>query len=149
DLRSGGAEWLHLNLAAEWLRLGCGVEFVLRREQGDLLESLPSGATVADLGAERVRGALRPLVRYLRATQPDVLLAAMWPLTVLAPLATRLAGFRGRVVVSEHSPLSLAYANRGRAHRLAMRGTMRLAYPRADARIAVSGGVADDLSALS
>lgn len=149
DLRPGGAERMHVQLAEQWLKPGYRVEFVLLRKIGELLASLPSGATVTALDADRMRDALRPLVRYLRKVQPDVLLAAMWPLSVLAPFAARAAGYCGRVVVSEHSPLSLAYADRGYAHRLAMRGSMRMAYPLADACIAVSAGVADDLSTLS
>ncbi|HEY0973774.1 MAG TPA: glycosyltransferase [Solimonas sp.] len=149
DLRSGGGERLHVTLATEWLRRGVGVEFVLRQARGELLPLLPAGVTVVDLGARRVRDALSPLVAYLKHARPQALLAAMWPLTVLAPLAARMAGFRGRVVVSEHSPLSIAYGRRGRLHRLALRGSQRLLYPLADARVAVSAGVADDLARLS
>src|SRR5690606_11920297 len=61
----------------------------------------------------------------------------------------RLSKFRGRVVVSDHSPLSLAYARKGLWHRLFLRASMRWAYARADARIAVASGVADDLATLS
>lgn len=149
DLRPGGAERLHLHLAGYWAGQGLKVDFVLRRAQGELLAQLPPGASVVDLHATRVRHVLRPLVRYLKREQPDVLLAAMWPLTVIAPLAAKLAGFRGRVVVSEHSPLSLAYAGKGVAHRMLLRASQRLLYPLADAVVAVSGGVADDLARLS
>ena len=109
DLRPGGAECLHLHLAGYWAGQGLKVDFVLRRAQGELLAQLPPGASVVALHARRVRHVLRPLVRYLKREQPDVLLAAMWPLTVIAPLAAKLAGFRGRVLVSEHSPLSVPF----------------------------------------
>jgi len=149
DLRPGGAERLHLHLAEAWIERGLQVEFVLRRARGDLLARLPPGATVHDLQADRVRSSLWPLVRYLRAARPDVLLAAMWPLTVVAPIAARLAGFAGRVAVSEHSPLARAYAGRGRMHRILLRASTWLGYRLADVRIGVSGGVADDMARLS
>lgn len=149
DLRSGGAERLHVDLAREWQARGFQVEFLLRHARGELLEVLPAGITVTDLNVERVRGLLLPLARHLRRTRPDVLLAAMWPLTVVAPLAARLAGFRGRVVVSEHSPLSLAYARRGNLHRRLLKASQRLLYPLASARVGVSAGVADDLARTS
>ncbi len=148
DLRAGGAEKLHLVLAAQWLQCGHRVAFVLRRKVGELLHQLPEGVEVVDLGASRVRAAFWPLLRYLRRNPPDVLLAAMWPLTVLAIAASLLVRFRGRVLVSEHSPLSLAYAGRGWLHRLLLRWSLRLAYPRAGGRIAVSSGVAEDLASL-
>ncbi len=149
DLRPGGAERLHLELAREWTRRGIGVDFVLRQARGELLAQLPPRARVVDLAAARVRATLRPLAIYLRHDPPDALLAAMWPLTCIAPLAARMAGWRGRVVVSEHSPLSIAYAPKGALHRIGMRASMRLGYPLAQARIGVSAGVADDMAMLS
>jgi glycosyltransferase involved in cell wall biosynthesis len=149
DLRGGGAERLHVNLARDWLGHGCQVDFVVRNAVGELLDQLPAGARVVDLEVARVRGVLSPLVRYLRREKPDALLAAMWPLTVVAPMAAKIAGFRGRVVVSEHSPLSIAYGSRGAWHRAFLRVSQWVGYPLADARVAVSSGVADDLAALS
>jgi glycosyltransferase involved in cell wall biosynthesis len=149
DLRPGGAERLHVNLAAEWLNRGVHVDFVLRQARGELLSLLPSTAEVMDLAAERVRNVPIPLARYLRKARPDALLAAMWPLTIVAPIAACLARFRGRVVVSEHSPLSRAYAHRGGLHGASLRCSQRWGYPLADARVAVSHGVADDLALTS
>ncbi|MCO5054643.1 glycosyltransferase [Thermomonas sp.] len=149
DLRPGGAERLHVTLAREWMARGFGVDFVLRQARGELLEQLPVGARVVDLRAARVRNVLRPLVRYLRQSRPSALLAAMWPLTTVAPVAARVAGYRGRVVVSEHAPLSRGYAHKGRLHRLGLRASTALGYRLADARIGVSAGVADDLARLS
>ena len=149
DLRPGGAEKLRLALAREWTSAGIGVDFVLRREQGALLDELPAVARVVNLGAKRVRHMIPGLFRYLRTERPDALLAAMWPLTVVAPLVARLAGYRGPVLISEHAPQSLAYSARGRVHGLLMRLSMRLIYPLADARVAVSSGVADDMARLS
>ncbi|MFY2763019.1 glycosyltransferase [Arenimonas sp. MALMAid1274] len=149
DLRPGGAERLHVNLARAWIARGFEVEFVLRQRRGELLGELPRGATVVSLEASRVRGSVLPLSRYLRSTPPQALLAAMWPLTAVAALAARLAGFEGRVLGSEHSPLSLAYADRGRLHRWILSTSQRWAYPRLDAAIGVSAGVADDLARMS
>lgn len=149
DLRAGGAECLHVHLAREWFRLGVDVEFVLRQARGELLGQMPDGVRVVDLAASRVRQSLWPLRAYLRERQPDALLAAMWPLTVVAPLAARLAGFGGRTIVSEHAPQSLAYLRRGKDHNLMMAASMRALYPWADARVAVSEGVASDMARLS
>jgi glycosyltransferase involved in cell wall biosynthesis len=149
DLRPGGAERLHLTLAAEWIRRGIAVNFVLREARGALLEALPSGVRVVDLQALRVRHAFIPLRRYLQTSQAGALLAAMWPLTTIAPLAARSAGFKGRVVVSEHAPPSLSYADRGALHNVLMKTTMRLGYRLAYGRVGVSSGVADDMARLS
>jgi glycosyltransferase involved in cell wall biosynthesis len=149
DLRPGGAERLHVNLAHDWIERGLDVDFVLRNGVGELLGELPTGVRIVDLAVPRVRRLMRPLVRYLRQEKPNALLAAMWPLTVMAPIAGRMAGIRGRVVVSEHSPLSIAYASKGLLHGVLLRSTQWLGYGLADARVAVSSGVADDLAAKS
>lgn len=149
DLRPGVAERLHVQMAREWMAHGFGVEFVLRQARGELISQLPQGASVVGLKVDRVRSLLWPLVLYLREARPDVLLAAMWPLTAIAPLAAKLAGFRGRVVVSEHSAQSLAYRHKGRVHSSALRASTWLGYRLADVRIGVSSGVADDMASLS
>jgi glycosyltransferase involved in cell wall biosynthesis len=73
----------------------------------------------------------------------------MWPLTSCTVVARRLARARTQVVVSDHEPLSLGYADRGARHRAALRASLAMTYRLAGARVAVSGGVADDLAALS
>lgn len=149
DLRPGGAERLHVTLAAEWIRRGIAVDFVLRQAQGELLDALPHGARVVDLKASRVRNAFFPLQRHLQTSEAGALLAAMWPLTTIAPMAARSAGYQGRVVVSEHAPQSLSYADRGALHNTLMKATMRVGYRLADALVGVSSGVADDMARLS
>ncbi|VVQ26011.1 glycosyltransferase [Pseudomonas fluorescens] len=149
DLRGGGAERMHVDMAKVWLEQGFAVDFVLLKKQGELLPLLPEAVSVVDLGAKRYRSALFPLLRYLRATKPDVLLAAMWPITVIAIVARWISRQKTRVIVSDHNTLSNSYADRGILHRLFLRLSMRMAYPFADVRIAVSKGVATDLSCLS
>ena len=149
DLRPGGAERMRLELARHWLKCGVLVDFVLMQARGELLDRLPAGVRVIDLRASRVRQALWPLRRYLRNVRPNALLSAMWPLTVLAPLAAWLSRFHGVVALSEHEPLSRAYMGHGWLHGFLMRRSMAAGYSRASVRIGVSAGVADDMAELS
>ncbi|HEY4530692.1 MAG TPA: glycosyltransferase [Luteimonas sp.] len=149
DLRSGGAERLHVALAQYWRQRGIAVSFILRARRGELLDLLPGDIEVHDLHAPRVRNSIRPLMTHLGSHRPDAVLAAMWPLSVITPVAGRLSGYRGRVVVSEHAPLSLSYAKRGPLHNMLMAASMRACYPLASARVGVSCGVANDMSKLS
>lgn len=149
DLRGGGVERIRLVLAREFARLGHQVEFVLMQAKGDLLGEAREEFRVHDLACSRVRNLPSILARYLRTRKPDALLAAMWPLTVAAPLARRISRHDCRVVVSEHNRLSVQYLEWGRLHRAGLRASMACAYRLADARVAVSAGVADDLAELS
>lgn len=148
DLRGGGAERINVDLAHEFARAGHEVNLVLMQAQGALLEEALAAFFVVDLNCIRARNLPRVLARYLHQHRPDALLAGMWPLTVIAPLM-RLSGYRGRIVVSEHNTLSVQYGHWGRFHRVALRSSMSMSYRLAHARLGVSGGVSDDMAALS
>ncbi len=148
DLSGGGVERMRVMKSRSWLARGFEVDFVLLRKQGELLEIVPQEAQVISLGAELFRNALWPLCAYLRQHRPSVLLVAMWPLTVIAILAHRLAGQPGRVIVSDHSVLSLLPEAQGWRKRFLMRASIALTYPLAHHRVAVSKGVADNMARL-
>jgi glycosyltransferase involved in cell wall biosynthesis len=145
NLGGGGAERVALVLADHFLKIGHEVDVVLLGSGGELSSLVPSGARLIELGAERFRAALLPLVRYFRLAIPDATQAFMWPVTVLTVIAHRLAGRPGRLALSDHATLSKQYAPRLRA----LRATTRIFYPAAQARICVSADVADDLACLS
>jgi glycosyltransferase involved in cell wall biosynthesis len=90
---------------------------------------------------------LPALVRYLRRVRPAALLAALPTPNLLAVWARRLARVPTRIAISERNALS---ANVGRSAKWRKRHLPALlarAYPLADAIVAVSNGVADDLAA--
>ncbi|RTL97070.1 glycosyltransferase [Ancylobacter aquaticus] len=149
DLRGGGAERVSLDLAHEFARLGHTVEFVLMQTTGELLPEALFNYAVVDLATPRARNVAPALARYLRQRRPDALIAAMWPLTVIAPLTARMAGFRGKVLVTEHAMLSQQYAARGWLHRLALRASAFAGYRLGSARVGVSHGTCADMAFLS
>ena len=149
DLRGGGAERVNLDLAHEFARAGHRVEFVLRQARGELLDEARASFQIVDLGCSRVRQVPPALARYLRTHRPDGLIAAMWPLTTIAPAVRSAASRNTRVLVSEHGILSAQYRDWGRLHRLSLGMSTGLGYRLADARVGVSKGVADDMARLS
>lgn len=149
DLRGGGAERISLDLAREFARLGYAVEFVLMRAEGDFLTEARAEFSVFDLQAPRARQVVPALTRYLRMVRPTALVAAMWPLTIIAPIAARLAKYHGPVAVSEHGIVSAQYRNWGRLHGLALRASTFVGYRLASSRVGVSQGVSNDMAGLS
>lgn len=147
-LSGGGAERLHLNLAREWLAAGIGVEFVLLRREGELLDLVPEGATIHDLNVPRIRSSVLPLRRYLVSKRPDIALAAMWPLTLVAAVSWRLAGRPGKLLISDHTQLSIACLAELGTPRWLLRASIRWLYPSVTEIIAVSKGVKADLCKL-
>ncbi|WP_246403739.1 glycosyltransferase [Halomonas stenophila] len=149
DLRGGGVEHIRLVLAKEFARRGHRVEFVLLQARGELLAKAEALFSVHDLACERIRYLPLALARYLRHQRPDALIAAMWPLTVIAPVARLLSGHSCTLIVSEHAILSAQYAGWGSIHRFLLRSSTAIGYRLADACIGVSRGVADDMQKLS
>ena len=147
NLAGGGAERVMLHLAEQLAARGHRVDLLVASGHGELVAQVPARVRLIDFKAERLRSALRPLTRYLKRDKPDTLLAVMWPLTVIAVAAHRLARSRARLVVSDHAVLSQGYTSPKARRAIGL--TARLAYPRADARIICSGEAADDLAILS
>lgn len=148
DLRGGGTERVSLDLAHQFAREGHSVEFILMQSQGELLEEAQAEYTVFNLNTPRAREVPQALACHLHRRRPDAMLAAMWPLTAIAPMM-RLMGYRGRVVVSEHGILSAQYHGWGLCHRPMLRASAALGYRLAHSRVGVSSGVAADMAGLS
>lgn len=148
DFGGGGAERVALTLIRAFVARGHDIDLVLMQAEGALLSELPAAVRLFDLNAPGLRATLTGLRDYLRAERPDAIQASMWPLTVTAIVARRLARSSARLVVSDHTTLSIHYGGSWRL-RAALRLTTRFFYPRADARIIVSERAADDLARIS
>jgi glycosyltransferase involved in cell wall biosynthesis len=149
DLRGGGAERLHVHLARHWHAQGMKVSFALMIRRGDLLDLLPEGIGIFDLGVERIRQVTLPLAHHIRKTRPDIVIAAMWPLTSIAVLSWWLAGKPGRLYLSDHTQLSISCIHEFNTHAWFLGAVMRYTYPAASGVIAVSEGVKRDMCKLA
>lgn len=149
NLRGGGAERVALRLIEDFVAQGYAIDLVLMADEGELMPLLPAEVRVIDLHAPRIRDALVPLARYLRVERPHGIQVFMWPLTVIGVLAHRIARSRARLVLSEHITLSRQYGHFGRLRHGLLASSIRMTYPLADARVAVSNQAADDLARIS
>ena len=150
SLRGGGAERMMLNLAGEFAERGLNVDLILAKAEGPYLaEKHPSvrlphrleGSSCAFFptgpGALPAAGEARGFAFCSRPRQFG------------CSLARSLARVPVRVVASVRSTVSQATAgSRSKRSRWILQG-MRLFYPRAEAVVAVSEGVARDLAELT
>lgn len=163
---AGGARVL-LQVVGGLLRRGWPVDVVTIDSSKELQRGLPRGATVFELSASPyLRAPLRiadmflktgyldgaacrlpSFVRYLRDRRPLVLLTA-WASTVAA-VAWRVAHVPTRLVFSIHTAMTTTWRmesfRTGFAHRL----IVHIMYPWAHSIIAVSNGVANDLTLVN
>lgn len=149
DMGGGGAERVALTLIRHFLAKGYSVDLLLMRASGELLPLVPPQVNVTDLGAKRIRDVVHPVANYLADAKPAAMQVSMWPLTVSGIVARMLSRSDTRIIVSDHAALSQQYADRGFWHRKMLKWSMRLFYPRADARVVVAAATAKDLSQLS
>lgn len=145
-LGGGGAERVMLTLAESLADRGLAIDLVVTSARGALRGDVPDNIRLVDLKAQRIMTSLFPLIRYLRREKPQAMLAALAPTNCIAIWARALSCVPLRVVLVEHSTLSKASIGARNRRSLFLPTLMRLSYPRADGVVAVSSGVADDLS---
>lgn len=148
SLQGGGAERVMVTLANEFAARGIDVDIVLVQRDGAYLSDVGSGVRIVDLAASRTLASLPRLTAYLRRERPAGLLSAMSHANAVAIAAHALARSRARLVVSEHSPLSARLASGPNLRDGSwLPPIMRRLYRHAHGIVAVSAGVAEDLSA--
>ncbi len=146
SLEGGGAERVMVNLAEGFLAEGRQVDLVLVKAEGTYLEKVPEQVRIIDLKCARVVTSLFRLTGYLRKEKPDALLSAMDHANVIAILAKQFSGATTRIAVSVHSTLSIEVEKAQSWRGKIMPWFINKTYQKADAIIAVSTGVAEDLS---
>ncbi len=146
SFRGGGAERVMLALARGFAGRGVAVDVAVAQNVGPNVPAADDVFRVVDLRAGRAMAALPGLARYLRREAPAVMLSALPHANVIAVWARALARTPTRIVLSEHTTASLSAAlGTHRGARL-LPFFMRRAYPKADAIVAVSDGVAEDIA---
>lgn len=152
DLRGGGAERMMVNLANEFTHRGYKVDLVLGRTQGKYISDIKKEVNVVGLAAPRppgysATGMFPGLVRYLRRKQPAALMSVLTRLNIITAVAGIVANCPTRIVLSERNNLSRRIENAGKRRMQLLPLLAKITYPQADAIVAISEGVADDLAA--
>ena len=145
----GGVERMITNLAGGMAAQGVAVDLVLAKAAGAHLADMPEGVRVVKLRSRHTFTSLFALARYLRGERPSAVLAAKDRAIRTAVLARWLAGVRPRLVGRLGTTVSAALAGKGRLRRGLWYLGMRWFYRPVDCIVAVSQGVADDVSAIT
>ncbi|MBW4575412.1 MAG: glycosyltransferase [Aphanothece sp. CMT-3BRIN-NPC111] len=148
-LGGGGAEAAMANLARGFAQQELNVDFVLSQAGGPHQWKVPPDVRIVDLGSSNNFASLKALMRYLRQEQPVALLSALHFNNEIAVAAKRLSGVSTRVVVCEQNTLSLRSRNETRLVKRQTPLLARLFYPWADGVVAISQGVAKDLTQVT
>ena len=145
-LSGGGAEKVFRRLALGFAQAGLQVDLLAADARGEDLEWVPDEMRLIDLGAGRVITCFGPLLRYLRAETPDVLLSTLTHANILSVwVAIGSPVSRTRFILREANTMSVEASQAPDLQGRMLPLLARRFYPRADAVVAVSKGVADDL----
>ena len=168
-LEVGGIERVVLNLLKPLAkRQDIQLDLVVAQATGAYLAQVPNGVRLIDLQT-RIENRTRSLVRatpaiagYLRREKPDVLLCHLPIVNVLAAVAKVITGSPVRLILVEHTPLFNRLvqvesdtgrtdikpaSNRPQVLTTLLPLIMRWLYPRANAVVTVSQGMAQELEA--
>jgi glycosyltransferase involved in cell wall biosynthesis len=145
-LTGGGAQRIALNLAQGFVDSGVPTHLVAVNGVGELAGRVPAGVRLVDLKRSRVILGLLPLVSYLRREQPAALISFLDHAGIVALWARRLSGTSTRVICTVHNALTTAAPTSSNLRSRIMPLFLRVFYPSADEVVAVSEGVAHELS---
>lgn len=149
SMRGGGGERVMLNLVCGFAERGLDVDLVLLQAEGPFLADVPKNVRIIDLKARRLITSIPALILYFRREKPVAFLSAFVASNIVSVFIRTFFGIRTRLVLAEHSTRSAAAENLKSFHERVYPFLMRRSYPHADSVVAVSSGVADDLSKLT
>lgn len=174
-LDGGGMQRCMLELGEAFVERGCGVSLLVGDGGGPLRKRVPAAVDLVPLAAQgplaaraialrllgrealpllgisspRMLRHLTALARELRRIEPQAVLAMGTQSNLAVLWARQVGGIDTRVVLCECTTLSVAASRSRRRFRRAYPALVGHHYPAADAIVAVSQAVADDLAATA
>lgn len=145
SLTIGGAQRVALNLAHGLVNQGFSVDLVLQKAVGAFLKQVDPRVRIVNLESPGIMGRLYGLMQYFQREQPTVLLSILDNINV-ASLAKHLTGASTRVILCLHINLPEPVQNLKTWIKPFL---IRYSYPLADGVVAVSRGVAQNISCIT
>lgn len=146
SLRGGGAQRVMLNIASALSQRNHDIELILVNKEGELSNRIPRSIKVVDLASNGALVSIPVLFLYFRKHKPQLIFSSLPHISLLAIIVKILACTKTKIVIVEHNTLSqsVRFANSLKDRCLPI--LMRIIYPLAARIVAVSTGVANDLS---
>ncbi len=151
QLRGAGIQRMRLNIAARLVECGYAVDLVVGKSAGQLSRDVPAGVPVYTVAEGGRYTFFFGLLRYLAKHRPSHVMSSYEDISVMLILSNWILCSRSTVLISTHNALSRLSSENGRLYSLKFKALallMRLLYRKAASLVAVSEGVADDLSKI-
>lgn len=145
NLSGGGAQRVIINLTRGFAERGHDVDLVVAKAAGPLLDDVPEGVRLVDLGSRGTLGSLPPLVKYMKRERPAAMLSTMSHCNVVALLARWFSRSPMRLIVREANTLTFHEYRTPSIRERTVFYLMKRLYPKADMVVANSLDTAADL----
>jgi len=146
---NGGVEHMLVNLSRGIASLGHKADFIVGHSNRPYLGSLPQEINVVELGSTRKSEIIEKTVSYLRQYRPSTILSAKEPSNQLLLRAKQISGVPFKIFLRSVTNISKQLENRNFVKRMLISKGLKHTYHKADGIIAVSGGVAEDISKIT
>ncbi|MEM3714770.1 MAG: glycosyltransferase [Nitrososphaeria archaeon] len=144
-LEGGGAERVVVNLVKQFVKLDFEIHLLLSFAKGSYLKEVPDNVRIFDFKSRHVLYSLPKLVRYLRDEKPYAIVSSLNHANLVVILAKLISKSRTKLLVREDSTPSKELKNNSSIKSKFLPLLMKALYPYADAVVAVSEGVKEDL----
>ena len=148
-LQIGGIERNRLKVINQCLQWGINVRLILLESKGELLKDIPPQVSVTCLGQPYKFAFPLRLAKLMRTQPPACIISAFDDVNLMVMVAKALARSSTPVLLSNHNTFSLVISEASGLEKVkyfVLRNTLPWAFRRARSVVAVSKGVADDLS---
>lgn len=148
SLNGGGSEKVLINLAEGFINNGYQVDIVLVKKEGDYKSQINESIKLIDLDVKRGLLSIFGLIKYLKNNTVDVIIAPWCHLNIMTVIAKIVSRSKCKVILTEHTVSTIDIENsKGFLAKITPK-LMKTFYPMADEIVAVSQGVANNLSKL-
>jgi len=147
----GGAERVFLSVANELAtKHQCEIHFIVDSIGVGNTESLviEKGFKLLSLDCNNTLKTIQPLKRYIDKERPDILISAYTDTNFAAIVSTKIANHKIKIIVSEHASLKEHWQYSSLIRRAKLFLYVKFVYRLADHVLAVSAGVASQLSKI-
>ncbi|WP_342042374.1 glycosyltransferase [Bacillus sp. OTU2372] len=137
----GGVEKVTINLAYGLKSKGYDVDFVVFKKQGAFLSEVEKDFNIQELNVNRSSESVFKLVTYFKQHKPDIFFSAKHYINTNVLIAKFLSRTKTKIIVAGHG---MFFERTGLLQFL-----MKVTYPKADAIVAVSNGVGENISEIT
>ncbi len=146
SLRGGGAERVMVNMANKLSDWDYIIDFIIAQKEGDYFSDIKEEVNIVNLKASRILFSLFPLIKYLKRSRPQVLIASMEHVVIISVLAKILSFSKTKIIARVANTLSFSLQGTKWYKRWIRKYGAMIFYRFVDEIVANSKGSADDLS---